>query len=438
MTKSKQSKPQRKSKRQAPPPPPKPLHLRQSASELTRLGWALRKLGGLGGGLAGNITGDSNAGKQYGTSLGALLSRWLGSGDYTLDSNSIVSKFQSNGTIPAMHSTGQSIIVRHKEYLADVVSGPTANSFDVFNTFALNPGLYNTFPWLSEIAQQFQEYTIRGMVFEFVSTSADAIASSTNTALGSVMMFTNYRATAASPTNKVQLLSEYFSTDAKPSESFCHPIECNPKENPYNVQYVRTGPVPSGEDQKTYDLGVFGVATSGFQGTNIVCGELWVTYEVELRKPIIPTSNPGGTIDSNYFHYSNTTGVSTTHYFGTGTASVITVNGITITLTGTTITFPLGFFGNFMLIYSQSGASTAYTIPTVTGTTNATALLGFNSDTNGTPAVSSTNTNMTVCSAWQVTNPEVQAVLTFSAGTVIATSTYVDLYIIPMQTFLIV
>jgi hypothetical protein len=39
------------------------------------------------------------------------------------------------------------------------------------------------FPWLSNIAQNFESYKLRGLVFEFKSMSGDALTS-TNTALG--------------------------------------------------------------------------------------------------------------------------------------------------------------------------------------------------------------------------------------------------------------
>jgi hypothetical protein len=373
---------------------------------------------------------------KYGEGLGASLSKWLGSGDYALDSNSIVDRFRSSGQIPAMHSSNQSVIIRHKEYVGDVVSSSSANTFNVFNSYALNPGLSGSFPWLSSIASNYQEYTWKGVVYEFVSTSADAIASSTNTALGSVMMFTNYKSTSALPVNKLQVLNEYFSCDNKPSESFCHPIECNPAENPYNVQYIRTGAVPSGEDQKTYDIGVFAVATTGFQGTSVVCGELWVSYEVELRKPIIPIPEPGGTSPGGYAHFFASTAVTTSAYFGTsqtvaGTFSAAVLTGFVIA--ATTITFPIGWYGNVMVFMTWVGGSTAVTVPTVTGTTNIATVKGFINDTVvNVDNTGTTATRLFTCGTWSITNPNINAVLTLSGGTLPTSVTGMDLYVIPM------
>jgi len=249
-----------------------------ATAELTRLGSALRTLGGLGGGAVGSIFGAPGTGSAMGTNLGAALSRWLGSGDYTVTANSIVHK--ASTSVPAMHKTDQRVIVRHKEYLGEIKS---SQNFTIQQTLPLNPGVATTFPWLAAIANGFTEYTFKGVVFHYIPLSGSAIAS-TNNALGSVIFNTNYRANDVAPLSKFEALNEYFSCDAEPSEAFVHPIECDPKENPFNVQYIRSTSVPS-SDLMHYDLGTTYIATSGMQADGITVGEVWVTYEVELRKP---------------------------------------------------------------------------------------------------------------------------------------------------------
>lgn len=75
----------------------------KKAKELTRLGTALRTLGGLGGSAVGSLIGMPGSGGALGSSIGASLSKWLGSGDYEVSSNSILQRAEANGTIPAMH-----------------------------------------------------------------------------------------------------------------------------------------------------------------------------------------------------------------------------------------------------------------------------------------------------------------------------------------------
>lgn len=321
-------------------PPRVRLARQEQKSEISLIGQALRAIGSAGGGVLGGMLGSSGAGAAAGNNLGAAVSRWIGAGDYSVGSNSIVKQTRASPHVPMMHSQNQTITVRHKEYLMQVTS---STGFAVTQAFTLNPGLEATFPWLSNIARNYQEYSIKGAVFHYVPTSGNAI-SGTNNALGSVMMQTTYRSTDSPPVSKVELLNEYWACESIPSESFCHPIECDPKENPFNIQYVRTGTVPAGDSKLIYDLGTTYIATSGQQAAGVVLGDIWITYEVELRKPIL---------------FSNATFENDRHsatYGGTLTSSSIfttlagAVGALPITAAVNTVTIPKGQSGSYIIL----------------------------------------------------------------------------------------
>lgn len=349
-TKNKTIRVQRKPARSAP----------KKEKEVTLLGKILRGAGGAAGSALGGLLGQPAFGAAAGTGLGAAVSKWLGAGDYTVQQNSLV---KAAPDIPMMHRNGQSVTIRHKEYVCDVSSN---TGFGVLQSFPLNPGVEITFPWLSTIAANYQEYTFKGVIFHYLPTAGDAV-SSTNNALGSVIMSTNYRATDFAPGNKVEMLNEYFSGDARPSETFCHPIECDPRENPYNVQYIRRGAVPAGEDPKTYDLGVTYLATSGMQAAGITVGELWVTYEVELRKPraaaLVNLGLPSAA-------WKASTVSSTAFALVSNLQSGVDVNYLGATLTaassGVQVTLPAGSVGTYLVsLIGSSTSATSFIAPTV-------------------------------------------------------------------------
>jgi hypothetical protein len=302
---------------------------------MTRLGGALRALGGLTGGALGGVIGMPTSGSAAGTSLGAALSRWLGSGDYTVSSNSLVTKASTG--VPMMHKDGQTIIVRHREFLTEVKGSTT---FTVRSSFPINPGMAETFPWLSNIATQFQQYRIRGMVYHYIPTSGSIATSSPS--LGSVMLQTVYRASDVAPSGKVELLNEYWSSEVVPSETFAHPVECNPAENPFNVQYVRATAPPAGESKLLYDLGTTYLAVSGQQANDQVLGDLWVTYEIELKKPVLysPINN------SNTFWAVRLDSPSN-FFSGTQTNSE---GNMTIGYTGAVMTLPSDLIGTYEIV----------------------------------------------------------------------------------------
>ena len=192
--------------------------------EITAIGKALRSLGGLGGSALGGMVGQSAIGGTLGTGLGAVVSRWLGQGDYSVQSNSVVkSALRASTSIPNMHKDDQTITIRHKEFLASIKG---SQLFEVQRFFILQPGDTNTFPWASGIAARFQQYRIKGMVFHYVPTSGYAV-SGTNPAIGAVMIQTSYRANDSPPASKTEMLNEYWASEASPADSFCHPIECS-------------------------------------------------------------------------------------------------------------------------------------------------------------------------------------------------------------------
>lgn len=396
-------------------------------AEVTALGKALRMLGGLGGGALGNLAGVGAPGAVIGQGLGAQLSRWLGQGDYQVATNSLLRQ-SASGVVPMMHQNGQSVVVRHKEFVTEV-TGKTA--FTVQRRLSINPGLSQTFPWLSGVAAQYTEYTIKGMVYHYVPTSGNAV-SSTNAALGTVMLQTSYRANEAAPSSKVEMLNEYWSNEAKPSEPFCHPIECDPKENPFNVQYIRTGSVPSTDNVLLYDLGTTTLAVSGQQADDIVLGDLWVTYEIELRKPRL-TDLTGESLPT--FKASSTANINTTTPFGTDMVESVDSTTGGASISSTAITFSPGNVGTYAILCAYTGV-TAFN-DNGASFVGCTAVNGIGNSLYFPSTAQTTTSSQLYVINVQITNPNSTSVIT-PAFAVLTGATALSVYIIKINPSLLV
>lgn len=235
--------------------------------------------------------GKAHAGLEAGLSRG-LVARGLGAYD--------VSRIRRNvflhGDPPQMRNTNYmegGTVIRHREYLGDIVSSATANTFNI-QSFPLNPAQKATFPWLSPIASQYEEYMVNGIIFEFKSTCSDAIASSNNLALGNVMMASQYDPLNPPFISSVQMLNYEYAQSCKVSESAMHMIECDPRQSPLTHLYTRPGTLVANADLRLYDFAAFYVASSGLQGTSINLGQLWVTYEFILFKPKVSFASLNG------------------------------------------------------------------------------------------------------------------------------------------------
>lgn len=266
----------------------------------TFIGKALRAAGAIGGGLIGF--------PKTGRRVGAMVSKAIGQGDYAIAGPGITMPGGNNlASVPSFGSSG-ALTFSHKEYIGDIFSGPTlVNGQTAFNyqTFSLNPGLNSFLPVLSRIAGSFEEYEWKQLMIYYRSTSGNALTSA-NTALGTVILSTNYNANLPSFPNKILQENYEFAVSGKPACDIIHAVECKPQHNVLDRLYVRTDSQIPSTDLRFSDLGKFQISTIGMQAANVNLGELWVSYTVKLHKPKIPTSstsisflaNASGTINN--------------------------------------------------------------------------------------------------------------------------------------------
>nr|WRQ64836.1 structural protein [Sobelivirales sp.] len=233
------------------------------------------------------------AGMAAGGMLGSGLSAITGYGDYTVSSNSLSTVSTSVDMVPQFVKNEHSIRVKHREFIRDMLVPSNPQDFNL-NDYVINPANKALFPWLNAMARQYSQYKIHGMVFAFKSMSSDYAASGP---LGTVFMATNYNALDRPFTSKIELENCEFAVSTKPSMSLVHAIECDPKVSGFDILYVRDpGYDVPGEvsDRRFYDYGRFQVGTQGLPGAaGSTLGELWVSYDIELIKPL-----PGGSLTS--------------------------------------------------------------------------------------------------------------------------------------------
>lgn len=215
----------------------------------------------------------------------ALTSTIRGYGKYTVKNNTLLTGGMSPPMVQNSMSNG-GIIVRHREYIGDI----TATAAFTNRNFPINPGINESFPWLSQIANAFEQYRFRGLVFEYKSTSADALVTgNTSIGQGTVIMATQYNSISPGFVNKMEMQNYTYANSCKPSNSMLHPVECANFQTPMKVFYVRSGALPDNADEKTYDLGNFNIATEGLSvpdpSDQQSIGELWATFEIEFFKP---------------------------------------------------------------------------------------------------------------------------------------------------------
>jgi len=183
------------------------------------------------------------------------------------------------GSVPIIKADRNTCRIMHRELISPV-KVTSATTFNILNDFQINPGLPGTFPWLSTQAQNWEMYRFNRLRFIFITASG-------TTQSGSIALIPDYDSADPAPSNFMQASSfedfiedvawKRITCDLKPSAMF----PMGPRK------FVRTSPLASNLDIKTYDAGQLFVVSNN---ANSTIGNIWAEYDVTLH---VPTIIPG-------------------------------------------------------------------------------------------------------------------------------------------------
>lgn len=320
-------------------------------------GYIPRLAGGALGALAGDAAAGWNAGAKFSKNV-------LGWGAYATGGDP--GALTESGNVPSMHSVGENgIRVCHRECIR-VIGSTTAFTCD---RIEINPGLAATFPWLSGIARNFQQYDVNGLMLVYVPTCSDAIAAATVSAMGTISMSNDQNVLALTPTSTIGMLQQQFSVSGKPSGELVMPIEEDPAYGGRMTRHllIRGGELAEDANKQFYDDCVVFVATDGNGAAAVQLGQLYITYDITLLNPT--TNSPGLETRSARYEINH---CASGHPFGAGAGAgdvTVTYDDIGIAFpTSGTMTIAVGNSGVFVGAFNWETALAANTPATVGGT----------------------------------------------------------------------
>lgn len=182
------------------------------------------------------------------------------------------------GRAPTIRATRDTCNIKHRELISSITGSV---GFTVSSFLAVNPGIPATFPWLSIMAQGWEEYRFRSIRFVYKTRTG-------STTPGSLIMAPDYDSADAAPATE-QIMSTYSQCieDAPWKDITC--VLKTSNSNPLGKHhYIRQAALAANLDIKTYDIANFIVATT--DGTAIPWGKLWVEYDVDFFIPQLPAS----------------------------------------------------------------------------------------------------------------------------------------------------
>lgn len=168
-----------------------------------------------------------------------------------------------------------------------------SNAFATALSLQTNPGLSNSFPWLSGHANLFEKYKVHKLVYRYKNlkgTSTD----------GNIILSYDYDTLDSAPGSAIAATQSTHYIDGAPWRIFELRVPTDGR-----ILFTRSG-IVLGTDLKTYDMGQIHISTEGCVD-NSVHGYLEVEYDIELldKQPSVVSPSSAGnvsiyTIESNF------------------------------------------------------------------------------------------------------------------------------------------
>jgi hypothetical protein len=228
--------------------------------------------------------------------------------------------------------------ITHREFVADVNGSVAFTAV----SYAINPGLNGSFPWLSRMAANYESYRFSTLRYQFQTEASTS-------ATGSLILAIDYDPVDTAPTSKTQVLS-YASTVRSAPWTPCVHSSLAKDLRKRESYFVRAGSIGANNDIRLNDVGNLFVVTQGMAGATII-GELWVEYSVILSTPKTLSAGSGNSVWSHFtWNTQNTLGLQT----GNLPATVVQGGAIGGTITET-FTFSQPWQGLLSLDHEGTG-----------------------------------------------------------------------------------
>jgi hypothetical protein len=171
-----------------------------------------------------------------------------------------------------------SMVLRNKELIGTIAG---SDSFAASGCYRVNPGIATTFPYLSGIACNFEQYRFRKLILRYLTrVGADT--------KGSVIINPDYNSSIEPPSSEAEAANNADAVEGPAWQDIS--VALDPRAmHPSGPRYVqeRLGSL----SKALTDAAAFNVSTVGMTDSSDV-GKLWAEYEVELIKP--QTRTPTG------------------------------------------------------------------------------------------------------------------------------------------------
>lgn len=229
--------------------------------------------------------------------LGPYMQGYYGRGQYDPASapagapepvpNDLISGAPSSAPVvqSAADADVSAITITHRERVADIIAA-SDSKFHV-NEFRINPGIERTFPWLSQLAANYEEYEFEQLVFEYEGHQMVGLKNTLDLQ-GQIMCATQFNTRAKAFTDRHEIMAYPHANHTTLNGRLAHGVEADPgKISGEGHKYIRLGGLETDDDMRDYDHAKFTLAQNNVPSDlyDKEVGQLFVYYTVRLFKP---------------------------------------------------------------------------------------------------------------------------------------------------------
>lgn len=225
---------------------------------------------------------------------------------------------------PLIFNEPDKVTITHRELLTSIIGSV---GFTVALAVALNPGISGSFPWLSTVAQAWEQYRFKRLKVDYFTRTGS------NTP-GSMLLIPDYNAADDAPDSEQIALAYQDAVEDAPWKNICCKMFSKDLHPNGQRKYIRTAPLADNLDIKTYDAGNIYLCTT--DGTAVTWGKVFIEYEVEL---FVAQLNPTGVTASEISAGYIINGGTTSSANPLGSAPTFNANNYNVTFDGSSHIF---------------------------------------------------------------------------------------------------
>jgi hypothetical protein len=179
----------------------------------------------------------------------------------------------SYSTVNPSFNGGKAIVIRHREYLQNIISVTT---FTGAGRYIVQPGLTDNFPWLGQVAGSFENYLFTDLRYIYVNRCPSSTS-------GNIYCAMQYDVSDPEFKTVEEIMTYGGASSEVAWDNFSYNAKLKRGEA-YKKYLVRTDDLASGQDPQPFDTALFTIC--GVSGTaGIYLGDLMVEYTVKLWNP---------------------------------------------------------------------------------------------------------------------------------------------------------